>query len=140
MMNDLSNDNQNANQNAKQLVQVVVREYTTATGGHTITDAQARALITRTLAGRHVSSPAAYLIAAIRTAPDPHALLDDPPPARRPPTPCYRPASQVIPNYARRVAAVRAAYAEADRRRAIRAAATRPDDGGEPEPEPDPEF
>lgn len=105
------------------LIPLVTREYATATGGAVIADGPARRLLHRILSGRTVSSPAAYVVRAIRDAPDPFALLDDNPPPEPAPHrprlhPSSRPVSDVIPNYRDRIAQVRAYYAEDARRKA----------------------
>jgi hypothetical protein len=109
------------------LIPTVTREFAGATGGHVITDGEARGIISRCLAGRAVTSPAAYVVHAIRNAPDPFALLPDlSEPQHAPATasghrhPAGRAVRDVIPNYDERRAQVLAFYADAERRRAER--------------------
>lgn len=109
-------------QNFDHLIPLAIAEFRSVTGGVQLADGPARALLQRILAGRPVASPAAYAVRAIREAPDPFALLDDPPP-RASGHPSGRRVRDVIPNYDQRVAAVRRSYAEAEAAAAARRAA-----------------
>lgn len=100
------------------LIPAVTREFAAVSGGHQLGPADARALCRRLLAGRAVASPAAYVVQSVRSASDPFALLDDPPPRRRE-HPSARPVADAWgPGYGERLAAVRAHYAEDARRKA----------------------
>lgn len=103
------------------LIPLAIREFETATGGHQLPAADAAAIIRDLLSGRAVSSPAAYLVRAIRDAPDPFALI----PGAEPAAPAHRgghPSARTVaealgPVYAARAEQVRAYYAEDARRK-----------------------
>lgn len=102
------------------LVPLVLREFAAATGGLEITADEARGIIRSVLNGRQIDHPAAYLVHAIRAAPDPFALLPAATETAPVPRPraygAARPVAEVIPNYAERTASIRAFYAEQARR------------------------
>lgn len=103
------------------LTRLAIGEFAAATGGCQLSAADARSLCRTLLAGRAVSSRAAYLVAAIRAAPDPFALLgaaNTPAAPRSRSRPSDRTVAEAIPRYAERRAAVLACYAEAARRKA----------------------
>jgi hypothetical protein len=109
--------------NLDYLTKLTIREFATVTGGAEITEGQARLIIRGLTEGRALDRPGAYIVRAIRDAPDPFRLLLEPEIPQAPPKARQHPSSRTVAEalgadvYAKRRAQVLAYYAEDARRR-----------------------